>query len=135
MLEKTIRNKMIKEFKNEKILVQPIESSRTGTGILDVFYRTTNTDGWIEFKKLNKYPMKNIIKVPWRPGQMNWIKKYRKLNGNVFLFFYIEDALWIFKGNNIKEQYSESYIIGSCYTEYWKNIDWDYIYKILNGGI
>ena len=133
MLEKTIRKEMIKEFKNKEILIQPIESSRTGTGILDLFYRTINVDGWIEFKKLNKYPTKEIIEVPWRPGQMNWIKRYRRLNGNVFLFFCIEDTLRIFRDFHIQEKYTKVEMFSlSCYTDLWKEIDWDKIYTILN---
>jgi len=134
MLEKTIRNKMIKEFKNKKILIQPIESSRTGTGILDIFYRSIHKDGWIELKKLNQFPKrKNIIEVPWRPGQMNWIKKYRKFSTNIFLFLYIENTLYIFRGDGIKETYdSVELFTYPCYRDFWKEINWDYIYDILD---
>lgn len=126
--------KILNKFSRKKILLQRIETKETGIGVPDIFYRTWNQDGWIELKVLNKYPKrKNYIKVPFRLGQINWIKNYWILNGSIFLFLYIENALWIFKGDNIKEQYSELEIIKStCYKAFWKDINWDNIYNLLD---
>ena len=137
MLEKTMRKEMITKMDKNKILLQPIESPATGTGILDIFYRTNNADGWIELKVIDKCPVrKGIVKIPWRPGQMNWITRYLKLNGNVFLFLHIEKALWVFKDFHIQKEYSQSEIVKlSSYRDYWKEIDWDHIYNMLDINI
>lgn len=137
MLEKTIRKEMIKRLPEDKILLQPIESGNTGIGILDIFYRSLHQDGWIEFKVIKNYPKRSrFIKIPWRPGQMNWIRRYRELNGNVFLFLYIENALWILRDFCILKQYTEPKLLElSCYREFWKELNWNKIYAILNSGI
>ncbi len=132
MKETDLYRKMVNKLSPHGMILQRIEMDH----VPDLFYRTYARDGWIEFKILNKYPIKsNIIKVPWRPGQMNWIKEYRVLNGTIFLFFYVENALLIFKGLNIKEQYSLSDIIhSSCYREFWKEVNWDRVYELLIKG-
>jgi len=88
------------------ILLQRIEIGAVGVGVPDVFYRTWNRDGWIEFKIAKRYPNNPILRVPFRPGQLGWIHRYVKLHGTVFLFFLVEDDLWIFKNERIKEEYS-----------------------------
>ena len=135
MLESTIRKEMIKELPKKDILLQPIESSRTGVGILDMFYRSEHKDGWIELKCIKDYPKKPQvpIRIPWRPGQMNWIIDYRNLNGSVFLFLHIKNALWVFNGYCIKREYLDFEIIGLCsYKTYWKDVDWGHIYNLLD---
>ena len=132
--EKDIYKKMNKVFNRSRILLQPIESGIKGIGIPDIFYRTFNCEGWIELKYISKFPImkKSLIRIPFQPGQMNWIKKYRALNGNIFLFLYIENSLWIFRGFRIKEYYTENDLIKSaCYKRLWNEIDWDGIYALL----
>ncbi len=134
MQEKDIYKKMNNEFNKNKIFLQPIESGIKGVGIPDIFYCASNCEGWIELKYISKYPIKrsSYIHIPFHPGQMNWIKRYRELNGNMFLFLYIENALWIFKDLNIKEHYTEDDLIkSSCYRRLWNEINWGEIYYLL----
>jgi len=131
MKETKMYHKMVSKLSPKGILLQRIEMDR----VPDIFYRTWMEDGWIELKVLKSYPVrKTYVEVPFRPGQLNWIRSYRVLNGNVFLFFYIENSLWIFKGDTIREKYQETEMIElSCYKVLWQDVDWDNIYKILDG--
>jgi len=131
MKETDMYHKLTNKLPTKGTLLQRIEMDR----VPDIFYRTWMEDGWIELKVLNSYPKRSsIVKVPFRPGQLNWIKTYRILNGNVFLFFYIENSLWVFKGDTIREEYCETEMIElSCYKALWQDVDWDNIYKLLDG--
>ncbi|MHA1302124.1 MAG: hypothetical protein ACTSPI_00280 [Candidatus Heimdallarchaeaceae archaeon] len=130
MKETKIYHKMRDKLSGKGMLLQRIEMDH----VPDIFYRTWHQDGWIELKTLKSYPIrKTYVEVPFRPGQMNWIKTYCSLKGNMFLFFYIENSLWIFKKMNIKERYYINEIKKfSCYNALWKEVDWDNIYNLLD---
>lgn len=132
MKEKDIYQKMKKEFKNTKIFLQPIESGSTSSGIPDIYYCKINSSGWIELKVLNRYPKNDIVNIPFRAGQIGWIRKFRYISNNIFLFLYIENSLWICRGNRILENYSQSELIKfTNYKALWNEVDWEFVFKLL----
>lgn len=128
MKETRMYHKMRDKLTVKGTLIQRIEMDH----VPDIFYRTWHRDGWIELKVLDQYREQNHI--PWRPGQMNWIRSYRTLNGNIFLFLYCDDKLWIFKGLGIQEHYYKSEMLkhASYISTSWKNTNWEQVYEILD---
>ena len=112
------------------ILLQRIEMDM----VPDLFYRSWHQDGWIELKVVSR--ISDNIKIPFRPGQLNWIKGYKSLNGSVFLFLHYDDKLWIFTGKNIRNEYHKSELLR--YSDYvsthWKNTNWKSVYEILDSN-
>ena len=96
------------------IFMQRIESV-TGLGIPDVAYAVEDVAGWIELKTLTRKP-KNIVSIPWRPGQLAWYHKYRhKSTAPYFLILAILDDWYCITA--IKEKYImdelQEYYIGN----------------------
>jgi len=92
------------------VMLQPIESGGTGIGIPDQFARTREGDYWIELK-IGRY-VTNGIKVEFRPGQLNWLRRYANLRGKARLLLFVpheegkDFAWWVFCGlRGIKEFY------------------------------
>ena len=130
MKEKTMYLKMKKEFPN--VHLQRIESN-ISVGIPDVAYAVNSTKvGWIELKQVKNFSKKGIVKVPFRPGQLAWIKDYRKYSQRVFLFMHIKNILFVFKGEDILASYSVHNISKySCYYTSWNNVHWVEILSLL----
>jgi hypothetical protein len=135
MKETELSRKIIKLLQFSGIFVQRIESPMTGVGIPDLFFRTTQTDGWIEFKVI-QHPIKleqKKIKIPFRPGQLNWIKNYVAMGGNAFLFISIDSSLFIFKNKNIERSYTqETFIKKAKYAQFLKDVDAEDIVGVLD---
>lgn len=133
MKETQIYHKMKDKLSPMGVLLQRIEMDM----VPDLFYRTYHKDGWIELKRIEKLPVRNpYIKVPFRPGQMNWIRIYRTLNGKIFLFFSIVNELFIFRGANIKERYTRKDLITfNCYRSLWNEVNWDQVYELLDSNL
>lgn len=123
----------MKKHLEPKVMLQRIEMDH----VPDVFYRTPDHDGWIENKVIRVHRPGKAIKIPFRQGQMNWIRRYRTLNGLVFVFLHIDNALFILRGDSIKEVYpTESELIrAACYYEHWGSINWEKVRGILNGWL
>ena len=85
MLEKDMRRLLKHKVSLEMphMMLQRIESGGTGRGIPDFFFKTIYDEGWIELKEITITSCR--ISVPWRPGQLPWIKKYAQLRGNIIL--------------------------------------------------
>lgn len=58
----------------------PIESGATGDGIPDTFMRFNNRGYWIEYKVIDA-PLTSQQKVPFRPGQYNWLRRNHREGG------------------------------------------------------
>ena len=112
MLEKDMLKKLKRRIKTESInvLLQPIESGRTGLGIPDIFWKTDFNQGWIELKQVYVTKYGKVV-VPFRPGQLPWARKYIALNGNMILLAtfenttYGKNTLIAVHGNNIMHRY------------------------------
>jgi hypothetical protein len=100
-------------------------------GFPDLFYRSNDHEGWIEFKIGKRKG--NKIEIPFRPGQLSWIEDYRKRNGDIWLFVFLENGLWVFRRYSINPLYTEEdFIALTHYKGYWQNIRWSSIYLILH---
>ncbi len=75
------------KLKNMDVNFHRIETGRTCVGIPDWYLRTQCIDIWIEAKELKSWPKKasTRITIPFQPGQYNWIRRHKKLNGKVLL--------------------------------------------------
>ena len=112
MTETEGRRWLLNRAKQGGWLYQPIESSVTGIGIPDGYFRTWKNDGWIELKSFN-FCGQGIKKVPFRPGQFNWLQRHTLLGGNSFLFIFYtvkvasgnHVCICVFKDKNIKQEY------------------------------
>ncbi len=131
MKEKDIYARM-QEKLSPKMFLQRIESN-TGLGIPDVaFTKDVITSGWIEVKVVNKFPKREVLKVPFRPGQFAWKTNYRKYSSRIYLFLYVENSFFIFKGDCILQIYSQDNIhMFSCYDSLWRNVNWKEVYNLL----
>jgi hypothetical protein len=68
-----------------------IESGMTKNGIPDIYFlgETTNSHGWMELKIAEKTSKHGVIKVPYRPGQINWLSRHKERGVKAYaLIFY-----------------------------------------------
>jgi hypothetical protein len=68
-----------------------IESGMTKNGIPDIYFlsETTRSHGWIELKIAEKTSKIGVIKVPYRPGQINWLSRHKERGVKAYtLIFY-----------------------------------------------
>ena len=122
MLEKDMRRLLKHEVRIQIpwVLIQRIETGSTGIGIPDFYFKTMYNEGWIELKEIKgNVSREAIIKIPYRPGQFNWIKKYISLSGNVILICSIGEVWHCFKGDYIWEEYmwEDFHLYGQQYGE------------------
>ncbi len=109
MTETDGRRWLKSKFNPRDVKLQPVESGGTGIGILDIFARTSYHDYWIELK-VARFTADGIH-VPFRPGQLPWIKDYVRLGGRARLIVFIphdsgnDFAWWVFKDADIKKDY------------------------------
>ena len=88
------------------ILIQRIETGSTGIGVPDFYFKTIYNEGWIELKEIKGNTSREaIIKIPYQPGQYNWLKNYNALNGNAILICSIDKVWYCFKGDYIQQSY------------------------------
>ena len=108
------RQWLFKLLKNEPIILQRIESESTGIGIPDIFFRTPFLDGWIELKQVKgDYTKKQIVTIPWRKGQFEWMRRYIGMGGHGLLFVFFETTpgyktLAVFEKDNVRKTYTPS---------------------------
>jgi len=131
MTEKKMYEKMKAKFPN--VFLQRIESGRTGLGIPDIAYTVSEKkSGWIESKVVKRFPKTGVVKVPFRPGQYSWITRYCCFSQKVFLFLWVQDKLYVMKGDEIFVSYTPYSIQNaSCYDGLWNRVDWVKILSLL----
>lgn len=76
MKEKEILEQLKKDLQS----IIDFESIEEAT-LPDIYYSGEKYNGWIELKQNNK------LKINYRPGQQNWLKKERKKKLNTFVLF------------------------------------------------
>ena len=61
-----------------------IESRETGRSIPDYQVRSRTADWWVELKRITEQHIcsSGKINIPWRGGQLQWMKEHDKYNGH-----------------------------------------------------
>ena len=104
MLERDMRKDVVRKW--PLLRITPIESGGTRRSIPDMHLRSFTADWWVELKR-QEGALTEPIEVPWRPGQLTWLKNHEAMGGHSALiltrgfWFYI-----ILHTSNMKEQYS-----------------------------
>ena len=93
MLERDMRREVIKKWKGV-VRITPIESRETKRSIPDMQLRSRTADWWVELKH-NENIGATPIKIPWRPGQRQWLKAHESMGGNVALIISQKDWFYI----------------------------------------
>ena len=80
--------------------VQTIESGLTGCGIPDIYVCTASCAAWLELKVmvLRESQAAYPVQVPFRPGQLSWLKQHAAHGGVSALCI----KLWINSSNEAK---------------------------------
>jgi len=71
-------------------------------GIPDVSYGAAGINGWIELKRLERYPKnpQTVIKIKHFTGvQKNWLYERQQKGGHCWLLLQIADDYYLFKGD------------------------------------
>lgn len=100
MTETQMRTIIKRQF-GMHMLIQRIESGGTCAGIPDLFVYA-DEPAWVELKILK------ARKVPFRPGQFNWLTDYHDRGGLSLLICYRpQDMYWyVFQGEHIQRSYN-----------------------------
>lgn len=91
-------------LESEGAMVQSVESGGTAVGIPDLFIRTEKISAWMELKNLI-YPVRSYLEVPFRPGQLAWLKRHSALGGISALAIASLEGIYMFKGAEIAGSY------------------------------
>jgi hypothetical protein len=87
-------------------------------GTPDVYFYTPVSEGWIELKQIPEYPKKmdTEIQIPWRPGQLSWIKRRMSMNENtnVYLYVVVQGDLHLFRNKNIQYTYTRRELLSKA---------------------
>lgn len=136
MLETPMYQKFRGKIFKFKIKLCRIESGGTIIGLPDWFFRSEWRDVWIEAKQISRWPVRDntTVKIPYRPGQFNWIKEYQKLGGAVFLIVTYKNQWYLFK--DIRKEYSKFDMknLSILPTTNWRDLEDYELMNILNGA-
>ena len=107
-------------------------------GTPDMHYTSMNNEGWAELKYIKELPKRNdtTIKIPFRPGQYAWLRDRYNLNHQTYnwLILQIDDMLFMFLNESIKEEYTRKQLLAYAYCQYlMKDLDNKVIFQCLNG--
>lgn len=69
-------------------------------GIPDVSYGAHSVQGWIELKCVKKWT-RNGVKVPWRPGQREWLVQRGKHGDRCWLLMRIGKINFLFRHDHL----------------------------------
>ena len=137
--EKQLYNKLKREMNN--IWDMQSHEDKYSVGVPDVSYGLEGMNGWIELKRVLKYPKKSqtVIQLPHFTGQQrNWLERRQEKGGNCWLLLQVEDDYFIFKGDRcdrVGNCYNKEGLMRNAYSVYLCNIKtigmW--LYEILIG--
>lgn len=107
MIETEMVRTLKSKLKGLPIKIHKIESGSTEVGFPDWYIRTMCIDIWIEAKELKRWPVREStrIKIPYRPGQFNWIMQHKKLHGKAMLIVTYKNEWYLF--SDIRLDYTQ----------------------------
>ena len=79
-----------------------LEPGATTRSIPDVYYITPEVTGWIELKIL-KQRRDGSFYIPYRPGQIGWLKHHIRSNNKTFCLAWYDNEMFLF--NTFYEEY------------------------------
>lgn len=119
MKESLMWKKLKKHLEKSSILLQRIESGRTGLGIPDIYYTKSGSSGWIELKELPyefKTSIPYYINIPFRKGQLAWISKFSSYINNIYILMTTKDNIWILiQSGCVKPKMKYSNLLNNSY--------------------
>ena len=107
MLEKDMLKSVKQKTLGQRIQITNIETGGVSVGVPDWFIRTEYNDIWMEAKEIKRWPVRDntTIKISFRPGQYNWLKRHQELGGNSLLIVTYKYWWYLFK--DIKRAYTK----------------------------
>jgi hypothetical protein len=111
MLEQKFRVFLKKHLERFMEIVQ-IETGSTHLGVADLYYYGKGFNGWMELKQLKSLPidMNKQIVIPYRPGQLNFLRKHQKKGLNAFCLLSVEDKLFLIT-NFTKREFTKTELV------------------------
>ena len=117
-MRKRLKKKLKIAIKLKKLKLIRLETGGTEIGVPDLYFWTPNSRGWIELKQVEIKSVRREISVPFRSGQLPFIRDASLFRDNVILLIEVrveKSTLWFFVLNeNIKEEYSELAELYTC---------------------
>jgi len=98
MIEREMRKTLSKLNPTGGFIFYPIETMGTVLGFADLVYAGNGNSGVIELKILKL--MKGGIKVPYRPGQRVFLRKFYACNPRAFVLGYLEGVYYLLDGRS-----------------------------------
>lgn len=90
-------------------------------GVPDVSYGARGVNGWIELKHVKKWT-RNGVKVPWRPGQREWLMQRGRQGGRCWLLIRVGRSNYLFAWNalppNDHTRWSQQEYDQSCHAQW-----------------
>jgi hypothetical protein len=109
MLERDMWKKLKEAGRCRELEMYRIEN-RTGR-VPDIYFSSGIKSGWIELKNCKVSKDCTTVNIPFRPGQLAWIHKFRWLHNRIYLVFTIGDSWFMFSDYDIKKKY----MTDTCY--------------------
>jgi hypothetical protein len=76
------------------VLFHRVEQAR----MPDVHFRSYRSEGWLELKRGNRSLRERKVRLPFRPGQLVWAKRYVE-RGGLYVVMAMLDGQWHVLGN------------------------------------
>lgn len=111
MIESKMHATLKRKLKGLPVQLSSIETGSTVSGFPDIHLRTEKKDILIELKRIDTYKDFStlqptaLIRIPFRPGQLPYIKKRVQLNGPCFVVLTINDRWFFIPGAAVQESY------------------------------
>jgi hypothetical protein len=125
MLETKMHARFKMIMKGTSVKLYRIENS-VGRSIPDILFFSPLSIGFIEYKRIDNFKFtKDLIKIPFRPGQYEWINKFRNITsiGSIFLMLTLDNTFYIYKNLMIQRTYTKETLISkACFISLSKNL-------------
>jgi len=112
------RNALCQKLKADGFEVQPIESGGTGSGIPDLYISSAKRGfyAWMELKNFKIGSLKEVH-VPFRPGQLAWLKRFTASGTLCILALATEYGEAYFFGSDLKAVYTREELLEASTTD------------------
>lgn len=113
--------------------------SCAGNGVPDVCFAMPGFFGFIELKYIKEWPVRpsTLVKLPLRPEQVLWIKRYGSCVGKVWAFIRIEDDFFLLTWEQALEAcqgWAKEYWLRYSLRRWHGRVDFTEISQDLNKG-